>query len=359
MKYNNPFFSVIIPIYKVEKYLETCLDSVCNQTFDDYEIILIDDGSPDRCPQICDQYSKKYDNVKVIHKKNEGLVKARKTGVQEAKGSYIVFVDSDDWIELDMLEAYHVYLKGKTIDIVVLDYFQNYDGSEKKCCNRIEPGYYSKDKICLEIRPKMMCNGTFFEFGVVPSVWSKIFKKDTLKKIIKEVDDRITMGEDAAITYPFILEAQNMLVLRKAFYHYRILENSMSNGFDINFFKQTELLIRWFKRQQFQGLEQQLVLYELFLLRTGVERILSNELSVTGVINTIQLICNQDYYKDVLNKIEIKQIKGKEKRYILALKQENYDFYRCIWIGRYLKKKIKSMLVVIKKVVLELNYRRR
>ena len=92
-----PFLSVIIPVYKVEKYLSQCVDSVINQKLDDIEIILVDDGSPDNCPDICDDYARKFDYVRVIHKTNGGLSSARNAGIDEAKGEYLIFMDSDDW----------------------------------------------------------------------------------------------------------------------------------------------------------------------------------------------------------------------------------------------------------------------
>ena len=90
------FFTIIVPVYKVEKYLEECLNSVIEQDFKDYEIILIDDGSPDKSPMICDEYAKEYDNISVLHKQNEGLSAARNDGVLSARGKYIIFLDSDD-----------------------------------------------------------------------------------------------------------------------------------------------------------------------------------------------------------------------------------------------------------------------
>ena len=96
--------SVVVPVYKVEKYINKCIDSIINQTYKNLEIILVDDGSPDRCPQICDEYAKKDNRIKVIHKKNSGLGAARNTGIDAAKGEYIGFVDSDDWIMPNMYE---------------------------------------------------------------------------------------------------------------------------------------------------------------------------------------------------------------------------------------------------------------
>lgn len=100
---NEPLISVIVPIYKVEKYLNKCVDSLLNQTYHNYEIILVDDGSPDGCPQICDFYAKKYKNVSVYHKTNGGLSDARNYGTQRANGEWVIFVDSDDYVEPDYI----------------------------------------------------------------------------------------------------------------------------------------------------------------------------------------------------------------------------------------------------------------
>ena len=93
----NPKVSILVPIYNVEKYLPRCIESVLSQDFRDYELILVDDGSPDQCPQICDEYAKKDSRIKVVHKQNGGLVSARLAGFMEARGEYLVFLDSDDY----------------------------------------------------------------------------------------------------------------------------------------------------------------------------------------------------------------------------------------------------------------------
>lgn len=103
--------SVIVPVYKVEKYINECIDSLVNQTLENIEIILVDDGSPDNCPAICDEYAKRYDNVKVIHKTNGGIVSARKAGVRCCQGEYVTFVDGDDWVEKDYYEKIFALIK--------------------------------------------------------------------------------------------------------------------------------------------------------------------------------------------------------------------------------------------------------
>lgn len=103
--------SVIVPVYKVERYIDECIESIRNQTYGDLEIILIDDGSPDSCPSICDNYARNDDRIKVIHKKNGGLSSARNVGIKVSSGQYITFVDSDDVLDFSMIETLYHFLK--------------------------------------------------------------------------------------------------------------------------------------------------------------------------------------------------------------------------------------------------------
>lgn len=127
---NQPLISVIVPIYNVEKYLNQCIDSIVNQTYRNQEIILVDDGSPDNCPQMCDDWAKKDNRIKVIHKSNGGLSDARNFGLENATGEYVTFVDSDDWLELDGIEKLVNPLKKKDYDIVIGGFYYNSSNSE-------------------------------------------------------------------------------------------------------------------------------------------------------------------------------------------------------------------------------------
>lgn len=128
----GPLFSLIVPVYKVEKYLNQCIDSLLSQEFNDYEIILVDDGSPDSCPFICDEYAARCDNVKVVHKPNGGLSEARNKGLEYASGRYVTFVDSDDfWMHRDVLRDNAEIIKRYNPDIIVSDIIKYYTNSNK------------------------------------------------------------------------------------------------------------------------------------------------------------------------------------------------------------------------------------
>ena len=129
---NNPEISVIIPVYNGQSYISRCVESILRQTYEDYEILLIDDGSTDSSPIICDKYSTENSKIRVVHKENGGLSDARNMGIKESQGKYITFVDNDDWIEPQMLEKLHDAAKVHAADIVMCNHQMRYSGDDNK-----------------------------------------------------------------------------------------------------------------------------------------------------------------------------------------------------------------------------------
>ena len=170
--------SVIVCIHNIEPYLPKCIDSLLVQSFTNFELILVDNGSPDNCPDICDRYASSDNRIIVIHKKNEGLLSARKAGLEKAKGKYVAYVDGDDWVDIFYLDTLHNMAKANDADMVVTGYFKEFDG-KIETIRPISPGIFDKNQIGLEILSKAMYNGRFCEHGVSTYVWNKLFKKET------------------------------------------------------------------------------------------------------------------------------------------------------------------------------------
>lgn len=219
--------SVIVPVYNVEKYLRQCMDSILNQTLRDIEVICVDDGSTDASAGILDRYAEMDRRVKVIHKENGGLVSARKTGLKAAKGVYIGYVDSDDWIEPDMYEKLLAVLADGKADIAMCGRFEDTGNVSKAVYHGMPGGYYDKEALLEKVYPGMIVNGAFFAWGIFPGVWDKLFRRDKLEPFQMAVDERITMGEDAACTYPAVLNADGIYILHECLYHYRQSASSM------------------------------------------------------------------------------------------------------------------------------------
>lgn len=224
--------SVIVPVYKVEKYLRRCLDSLAAQTLNDIEIIIVDDGSPDGCPDICDEYAAKDARMKVVHKENGGLLSARKAGFAASKGDYIGFVDGDDWVEPDTFLNMYKAVCEHSPDMVLSDFLCDYGDRAEPSSQCFEEGFYGRERLEKEIFPRMLFDGRFYSFGVNPNCWSKLVRRELIEKNLLPVDERIRMGEDAAFIYPCMLDSQSISCLKTPTYHYRITEQSMSNAYD-------------------------------------------------------------------------------------------------------------------------------
>lgn len=228
MKNIKPMFSVIIPIYKVEQYLHQCIDSIIKQNYEDYELILVDDGSPDNCPQICDEYAKKYNKIKVIHKENGGLVSARKAGCKVANGQYILNVDGDDWVDQDYFLKLHNIIKENSPDIIQFKYKLCYGNKQKKIILPYKNGFYSKNEIKKYIYPILIESkkGQYFP----PTVWTKAIKRELYTQFQLTVDERISIDEDFACTKPIIYAANNLYMMDEYLYNYRQNEQSMTRN---------------------------------------------------------------------------------------------------------------------------------
>jgi glycosyltransferase involved in cell wall biosynthesis len=202
---NIPTISVIVPVYNVEQYLRKCLDSILNQTFTDFELLLINDGSPDTSGQICDEYALKDSRIRVFHKENEGVSATREFGVINALGDYIQFIDSDDWIECNMFdEMYHTAIRTNA-DIVGCNFYAEY----KK--NRIYYNVFYSNK------------NSFFS-AVVSGYWAVLWKILIKKNLFVENNihfpPQLNGGEDYVVVVQLLFFAVIICCIPMPFYHY-------------------------------------------------------------------------------------------------------------------------------------------
>ena len=225
---SNVLFSIVVPIYNVENYLEDCINSVLNQTFDSFELILVDDGSTDKSSSICDLYEKKDKRIKVIHKGNGGLVSARKAGISIAKGEYAVCLDSDDWIEENHLLELSKVIAEYSPDVICFSHFEVCEETKIRRNISFRKGMYSKEDIEKEIYPYLIQTpqGTAFP----PTIWAKAYKTGLYKEEQLQVDDRIKIGEDVACTIPCVAKACSMFIIDKTLYCYRRNNISMTKN---------------------------------------------------------------------------------------------------------------------------------
>lgn len=219
----NPLISVIVPIYNVEKYLARCVDSIANQTYKNLEIILVDDGSPDLCPQMCDDYAEKDSRIKVVHKKNGGLSDARNAGMAVATGAYISFIDSDDYVSDDFFECLLDVMNKENSDIAECSVVKFYEDNRFDEFNDdlLENTYDAQDAMSA-----LIAENPFHQH-----VWNKLYKTELVKDIPYAVGK---LNEDEFWTYQVFGRASKVAKLNKTMYYYFQRSSSiMGVGYNI------------------------------------------------------------------------------------------------------------------------------
>lgn len=205
----EPLISVIVPIYSVEKYLNRCVESIVRQNYANLEIILIDDGSPDQCPAICDMWAERDARIQVIHKENGGLSDARNVGMEIAKGELISFIDSDDWIEKSFFQKLYAAMVENSADIV--ECATAYDTEEG------ETVFIRKEAPAVFLDHKEILRRLILEDGVYQTVWNKLYRREVIGDFNFEIGK---CNEDDFWTYKVLDKAKKLAIVKKPLYHY-------------------------------------------------------------------------------------------------------------------------------------------
>lgn len=226
MTINKSKISIIVPIYNIDKYLDKCINSIIMQTYTNLQIILVDDGSTDDSGSICDQFILRDHRIEVYHTRNRGLVGARKFGLEKAKGEYIGFVDGDDYIESDMFFVLMENIVKCNADFVHSGYIKENNQDRSINCNYDEMILETNN---VQKKEDFLCKYVLNEMSVSPSIWSKLFKADFIKKCYRLLPDTQQYGEDMICLCRCILESQCISLSKNAMYHYRVREHSLSH----------------------------------------------------------------------------------------------------------------------------------
>lgn len=206
-------FSIIIPIYKAEKTLKRCVNSILNQEFKDYEIVLINDGSPDNCLKICKEYKENNNNIIIINKKNEGVSKARNEGIKISKGKYLVFVDSDDYIQPDMLAKLYYIITKKEYDVIYFGMNNVNQEGDIISSTHLKELSYSKEELYQGVEYLIKHNYMGF-------VGSKIIKREVIKKNKIKFDEKMNYSEDFMMSCDFFDKIQSLYISPFNLYNY-------------------------------------------------------------------------------------------------------------------------------------------
>ena len=232
-----PIVSIIVPVYNVEKYISRCIDSILAQTFNDWECILVDDGSPDKSGDICDEYAARDSRIRVIHKQNGGVSFARNAGLSAAQGEYIYFIDSDDYVEREALELLLSKAKQSEADImvhgIVNDYIYKHSSTAVKYVSLPEKDYST----ILEMSDR---------WGLLKGPVNKLFKNSIIKNKALRFDESISYGEDTKFTFEYLVHCHSIAFVPRHLYHYcfRNKDSLTSKDYPFDFWIKTAEMLR-------------------------------------------------------------------------------------------------------------------
>ena len=270
--------SVIVPVYNVEKYLRKCVDSILNQTYADFELLLVDDGSTDGCPQICDDYAARDSRVRVIHKSNGGLISARNEGILAARGDYVCILDGDDWALENMLQFIHdtVSRLPELPDMVLFAAHNVYADHMEDTLNNVPEGYYNRNRLEVEIFPYLiMDTRTGLHPGRIQAhTWDKAFRRELLAAHYTR-EERIRVFTDVPMTYECMLHCRNMYICNEPLYMYnKTNEDSIRARSRENLLTKSFYYLVSYMREHMSGLapsvDRQLNEYAaMLIIRTG------------------------------------------------------------------------------------------
>lgn len=304
---SNPLISVIVPIYNVENYLPRCVDSIINQSYKNLEIILVDDGSPDNCPKICDEYTKRDNRIRVVHKENGGLSDARNAGMQVATGEYVSFIDSDDWVDVDFITALYNGIKsGADIAECTTRLFDDND-------NTLSTRGSKEGKISRgEALSKLIK-----EDGVYQTVWNKLYKRSQIEELPFAVGK---YHEDDFWTWRVFLKIDKLYICEKPLYNYLQRSNSIIGSS--------------YSLKKLDGVQAR---YERMLGLKGVE--VAEDLAVIAFVNAIiyNMQCAVKYLNRADKAIALKRLMEYRKKISLTAEQYNLmDKNERMWIRLFM-----------------------
>lgn len=326
---NHPLISIIVPVYNVEKYLSTCIESLLKQQYKNIEILLIDDGSTDSSGKICDRYSFKYKNIKSFHKKNSGLGYTRNYGLKKVSGKYVTFVDSDDYVETDLIKKLVApIILDQSIDGVIGGFTKITDTGQILYKKENKPETFKETKVKNILFPRMLGSLPDTSDSIKPSVWNCLYSVDLIKKYdLKFVSERDLISEDIEWDSQYFAFASKVMLINSTSYFYRANPNSLSKKFDVKkfdkyiyFYKYMKMRLNELKLDKYALLRLQK--YFFVSLEVSIEQ--TNGLALKDALYEIKKICNNKTVIQVVDAYPINELSIKQRVFVQSIKDRYY-----------------------------------
>jgi glycosyltransferase involved in cell wall biosynthesis len=339
--------SVIVPVYNVEKYLRQCVDSILAQTYPDFELLLVDDGSPDSCPAICDEYAAADSRIKVIHKANGGLISARNEGIRAATGEYICIVDGDDWADENMLKFIHDTVEKSPVplDMVLFAAHNVYEDHLEETVNNVPEGFYDRQRLEKEVFPYLLTDTRKgLQVGVIQAhTWDKAFKRELLSEHYTR-EERIRVFTDVPMTYECLLCSNNVYICNEHLYMYnKTNEGSIRAVSRENLLTESFTYLIRYMREHMSGLgetiDRQLNEYAaMLIIRTGKWRVVT-EPSLKEAARQVKDGLRES---EMLSFVQVKGLPPKVGAVMLLLKMHLYRPAMLLCAARVRQEEIRS-----------------
>ena len=347
----KPSLSIVVPVYNTEKYLRRCMDSIMNQTLKDIEIIIVDDGSKEACAVLCDEISKTDSRIKVVHKENGGLGFARNTGLEEASGEYIGFVDSDDYIEPLMCETLYNAAKKYNADLAISgicfvggNMFSEAGGDTKKSYFKEETVFEKEDmkKLLLGVVGALPHEPDDSRYGV--SVCKNIFKTSVIReRKIEFLSERKILSEDTLFMVDFIKSSQSAVGVPGSYYCYCRNEDSLSKSYNKERFEKSIVFLDELEKRIAEISEKEEYKIYLDRLVQGFGRILCSQeimhardkkIKFSVLKKRLKEICTQDKIQNVLKSYPWYRLPVKQAAFAFAMKYKLFSLQKLMVILR-------------------------
>lgn len=317
----DDLISVIVPVYNVERYLVQCVNSILNQTYKNLEIILVDDGSTDNSGKICDILSNKYAQIKTIHKKNAGLGMARNSGLKIAKGEFVTFVDSDDWLTPRAFQVLYTYMKKSNLDYCKGGFKKVNDEGTVLFEHNEDYQYFENATVKHDLLPRLIGSAPNRHDSINMSVWGCLFRnKIIIEHSLKFPSERKLISEDIVFDIDYLQYVKKACIISACDYRYRQNQKSLTTSYRRDRFLATKrlyiYLLNKMKLLGYGGNTFLRVDKNLFINLSVCVRQERNNPSMLDAIHNIRLICNDKDINKAIKKYPIKELEIKPKIFL-------------------------------------------